>query len=46
MLYWEHGIALHAMQGNQASSQGEGKVSWVFLSCGGNVEYTPELWLG
>ena len=28
----EHGIALNAMQGNQASSRGEEKVSW-FFSC-------------
>ena len=27
----EHGIALHAMQGNQASSHGEGEVSWFFF---------------
>ena len=27
---WEHGIALHAMQVNRASSRGEGYVSWVF----------------
>ena len=33
----EHGIALNAMQGNQASSHGEGEVSWFFLSCGGNL---------
>ena len=25
MLDWENAIALHAMQGNQASSRGEGK---------------------
>ena len=31
----EHGIALHAMHGNRASSQGKGKVSWFFSSCGG-----------
>ena len=27
---WENAIALHAMQGNRASSRGEGEVSWVF----------------
>ena len=27
---WEYGIALHEMQGNQASSPGEGYVSWDF----------------
>ena len=40
---WEHGIALHAMQGNRASSCGEGEVSWFFLSCGGNLGYILEL---
>ena len=25
---WEQGITLHAMQGNRASSRGEGEVSW------------------
>ena len=28
MFDWEHGIALHAMQGNRASSHGEGEVPW------------------
>ena len=27
---WENEMALHAMQGNRASSRGEGEVSWVF----------------
>ena len=40
---WEHGIALHAMQGNRASSPGEGEVSWVFSSCDRNLEYIPKL---
>ena len=31
---WENAIALHAMQGNRASSRGEVEVSWVFSSCG------------
>ena len=31
---WEHGTPQHAMQGNPASSHGEGEVLWVFLSCG------------
>ena len=39
----EHGIALHAMQGNRASSHGEGDVSWFFLSCGGNLWYILKL---
>ena len=30
MYDWENGIALHAMQGNRASSHGEGEVSWIF----------------
>ena len=33
----EHGIALKAMQVNQASSHGEGEVSWFFSSCGRNL---------
>ena len=28
----EHGIALHAMQGNRASSLGKWEVSWFFSS--------------
>ena len=40
---WEYGIALHAMQGNRASSPGEGDVSWDFLSCGRNLGYIREL---
>ena len=32
MFDWENAIALHAMQGNRASSRGEGEVSWVFSS--------------
>ena len=35
MFDWENAIALHAMQGNRASSRGEGVVSWVFSSCPG-----------
>ena len=42
MFYVEYGIALRAMQGNQASSRGEGQVSWFFSSCGGNLEYILE----
>ena len=33
----ENAMALHAMQGNRASSRGEGEVSWVFSSCGRHV---------
>ena len=39
----EPGTALHAMQGNQASSRREGEVSWFFSSCGGNLVYILEL---
>ena len=35
----EYDIALHKMQGNQASSPGEGYVSLCFSSCGGNLGY-------
>ena len=40
---WENATALHAMQGNRASSRGQGKVSWVFSSCGRHVGYILEL---
>ena len=40
---WEYGIGLHAMQGNRASSPGEGEVSWVFSSCSRNLGYILEL---
>ena len=40
---WENAIALHAMQGNRASSHGEGEVSWIFSSCGRHVGYILEL---
>ena len=43
---WEQGIALEAMQGNRASSLSEQQVSWLFLSCGRNLEYVLELWRG
>ena len=36
---WENGIALHPMQGIQASSPAEGDVSWDFSSCGRNLGY-------
>ena len=42
---WEHGIPQHEMQGNQASSCGEGEVSWVYLSWGRHLVYILELWL-
>ena len=43
MFDWEHGIALHSMQVNQASSPGEEDVSWDFSSCVRNLGYTLEL---
>ena len=46
MFDWENGIALHAMQGNRASSRGEREVSWVFSSCGRNLGYILELQRG
>ena len=44
MLYWEHGIAEPAMQGNFASSLAEGEVSWIFSICCWNLGYILELW--
>ena len=46
MLDWEQGIALHAMQGNQASSLSNVEVSWFFLSSGMNLGYILELQQG
>ena len=43
MFDWEHGIALHAMQVNQASFLGQGEISWFFSSCGSNLGYILEL---
>ena len=43
MFDWEKAIALDTMQGNRASSRGEGKVSLVFSSCGRNLGYILEL---
>ena len=42
----EYDIALHEMQGNQASSPSEGYVSWDFSSYGRNVGYILELLRG
>ena len=39
MFDWENAISLHVMQGNRASSRGEGEVSWVFSSCGRHLGY-------
>ena len=46
MFHSEYDIALHEMQGNQASSPGEGYVSWDFSHCGRNVGYILELQWG
>ena len=46
MFDWEYGIALHAMQGNQASSPSEWYVSWDFSSCGRNLGFILELQQG
>ena len=46
MFDWEHGMALHTMQGNRSSSLGEGDVSWDFSSCGRNLWYILELQRG
>ena len=43
MFDWENAIALDTMHGNRASSRREGKVSWVFSSCGRNLGYVLEL---
>ena len=42
MFDWENAIALHAIQGNRASSRGEGEVSRVFSSCGRHMGYILE----
>ena len=39
----ENAIALHAMQGNRASSRGEAEVSCVFSSCSRHLVYILEL---
>ena len=46
MFDWEYGIALHAVQGNRASSPAEGDVSWDFSICGRNMGYILELQRG
>ena len=43
MFDWAHGIALHAMQGNQASSPVEGEVSYIVWICGRDLGYSLEL---
>ena len=46
MFDWENAIALDTMQANRASSRRVRKVSWVFWSCGRNLEYILELCQG
>ena len=46
MFEWEHGIALHPMQGIRALTAAEGDVSWDFSSCSRNLEYIHELQRG
>ena len=46
MFDWDYDIALHEMQGNQASSPSEGDVSWDFSSCSKNLVYIRELQQG
>ena len=46
MFDWEYGIALHAMQGNQASFTSKGDVSYHFSSCGRDLGYICELQRG
>ena len=43
VFHWEYDIALHEMQGNQASSHGVGYVSFDFSSCGAKLGYILEL---
>ena len=43
MFDWENGIDLQAIQGNRASSRGEGEVSWIFSCCGRNLGYILKL---
>ena len=43
VFHWENTIALHAMQGNRASSRGEGEVSLFSSSCSMNLGYILEL---
>ena len=37
MFDWEHGTALHPMQGIRALTSAEGDVSWDFSSCSRNL---------
>ena len=46
MFDWEHGIALHPMQGIWALTPAEGDVSWDFSSCSRNLGYILKLQRG
>ena len=46
MFDWEYMIALHAIQGNRASSPAEGDVSWDLSSRGRNLGYILQLQQG
>ena len=43
---WEHGIALHPVQGIQALTPAEGDDSWDFSSCSRNLGYILEVQRG
>ena len=40
MIDWENATVLHAMQGNRASSCGEGEVSWFSRVAAGTVGFS------
>ena len=46
MFDWEHGIALHPMQGIGALTPAEGDVLWDSSSCSRNLGYILELQWG
>ena len=46
MFDWEHGMALHPMQGIRALNPTEGDVSWDFSSCSRKLGYILELQRG
>ena len=46
MFDWEHGIALHPVQGILALTPAEGDDSWDFSSCSRNLGYILELQRG
>ena len=43
MFDWEHGFALHTIQGIRATPTAEGHVSWDFSSCGRSLGCILEL---